>query len=75
MTSTLRGRGLGSRADANTDRLCEWDSDKGGGMVQKSQIYADVMYVNGPTRTKGGRRQRLFSNEIRKGNGRREGGG
>ena len=39
---TLGGGGVGSKADDSTDRLCEWDSDKGE-VVQKSQIFADII--------------------------------
>ena len=42
MMSALRGERVGSKADDITDRLREWDSDKGEG-VQKSQIFADVI--------------------------------
>ena len=43
MTSALRGREGGwSKRDDSTDRLREWDSDKGE-RVQKSQIFADVI--------------------------------
>ena len=42
MTTALRGRGVGSKADTNTDQLREWDSDKVEG-VQKSQINADLI--------------------------------
>ena len=40
MTSALRR--VSSKADDSTDRLREWDSDKGEG-IQKSQIFADVI--------------------------------
>ena len=43
MTSALRGReGSWSKRDNSTDRLREWDSDKGG-EVQKSENFADVI--------------------------------
>ena len=42
MTSALRGRGVSSKAEDSTDRLREWDNDKGQG-VQKSQISADFI--------------------------------
>ena len=42
MTSALRGEGVGSKAEDSTDRLREWDNDKGQG-VQKSQISEDVI--------------------------------
>ena len=46
MTSALRGREGGwSKHDDSTDRLREWDSDKGGEGVQKSENFADVLYV------------------------------
>ena len=46
MTSALRGREGGwSKRDDSTDRLREWDSDKGGG-VQKSKNFANVILVS-----------------------------
>ena len=43
MTSALRGREGGwPKRDDSTDRLREWDSDRGEG-VQKSQNFADVI--------------------------------
>ena len=43
MTSARRGREGGSpKRDDSTDRLREWDSDKGEG-VQKSENFADVI--------------------------------
>ena len=46
MTSALRGREGGwSKRDDSTDRLREWDSDKEGEGVQKSENFADVLYV------------------------------
>ena len=43
MTSALRGREVGwSKRDDSTDRLREWDSDKGEG-VQKFENFADVI--------------------------------
>ena len=43
MTSALRGREGGwSKHDDSTDRLREWDRDKGEG-VQKSENFADVI--------------------------------
>ena len=44
MTSALKG--VGSKADNCTDRLREWDSDKGE-RVKKS-IFLRASYVNGP---------------------------
>ena len=43
MTSAVRGREGGwSKRDDSTDRLREWDSDKGEG-VQKSKTFAGVI--------------------------------
>ena len=42
MTSSLRGEGVIQNHDKSTDRLRDWDSDKGEG-VQKSQTFADVI--------------------------------
>ena len=47
MTSALRGR-VGLEADDSTDRLLEWDSDKGGGGVKKIPIFLRTSHVNGP---------------------------
>ena len=44
MTSALRGREGGwSKRDDSTDRLRDWDSDKGGEGGQKSENFADVI--------------------------------
>ena len=46
MTSALWGREGGwPKRDDSTDRLREWDSNKGGEGVQKSENYANV--ING----------------------------
>ena len=45
MTSALRGREGGwSKRDDSTDRLREWDSDKGEG-VKKSENVVDVVSI------------------------------
>ena len=45
MTSALRGEGVGSKADStdSTDRLREWDRDKGEGVVirERPPMYCD----------------------------------
>ena len=49
MTSALRGREGGwPKHDDNTDRLHEWDSDKGGGGLKIQKNYLRMSYVNGP---------------------------
>ena len=49
MTSALRGREGGwSKRDDSTDRLRDWDSDKGGEGVQKSENFADVIFKYRP---------------------------
>ena len=50
MTSALRGREGGCpKHDDSTDRLREWDSDKGG-VVQKAEKFVDIIsmapYIN-----------------------------
>ena len=43
------GEGVGSKADDSTDRLREWNSDKGvGGPKPKMPIFLRTPYVNGP---------------------------
>ena len=46
MTSALRAEGIGLKADDTTDRLHEWDSDKGEG--SKNPKFLRTLYVNGP---------------------------
>ena len=43
--------GVGSEADNSTDRLREWDSDKGRG--SKNPKFLRTLYVNGPERRSG----------------------
>ena len=45
MISALRVEGDGSKADDSTDRLCEWNSDKGRG--SRSSKFLRTSYVNG----------------------------
>ena len=53
MTSALRGREGGwSKRDDNTNRLREWDSDKGGG-DPKNPKNLRTSYVNGPFTSNG----------------------
>ena len=43
MTSALRGGGGTPKADESTDKLREFDSEKGGGGQKISENFADVI--------------------------------
>ena len=56
---TEGGEGVGIKSEDSTDRLCEWDTDKGEG-IQKSQIFANVTYERPPSIGGGGSFIRSF---------------
>ena len=49
MTSALRERGVGPKADKSTDRLRDCDSNKGRG-IENPEHFADVIFEWSPAR-------------------------